>query len=130
MIQVPRELVRRCAAGLAGTPKWQRRPCASLKSLIYGLNTIWANFRFLQYRRGFLRPSVAVRELEGLRGLARRPAGSSPALRRLETLIRRDTDSHGLLVFQAALLIDKEVPERALADGRALALLREIARHR
>src|SRR5262245_41817974 len=130
MIQVPRELVRRCAAELADTPKWKRRPCSSLKMLIYGLNTIWANFPFLKYGRGFPQPSVAVRELEGLRDLARRPGGSSSALRRLETLIARDTDSYGLLLFQAALLIDKKAPERALIAGRALILLREIARHR
>lgn len=144
MIHVPRKLVRQCAtelataSKLAKTDRWKRRPCKSLKYLIVGLNSIDRDFRSIastvtrnisaaEYNYGFPQPSVAIRELEGLRGLAGRK-NPAAAIERLETLIERDRDSYHLLRFRAARLCDpKTVP--ALHDGRALVLLRDIARN-
>src|SRR4051812_24357305 len=126
MIKVPRELVRRSAAELSKLPRWKHRPCTCLKLLIYGLNTIFANLPLLKYNHGFPRPSVTFRELEGVRGLcrgAKSADGTSAVMARVEALISRDADSYGLLLFQAARVVDKGWPERAITDGRALQIL-------
>jgi hypothetical protein len=74
---------------------------------------------------------VTVRELEGVRGLCRRSQsadGPSALVARVDALIRRDADSYRLLRFQAAQRVDKDWPERAIADGRAMEILREVTR--
>jgi hypothetical protein len=131
MIQIPRDLVRGCAAELSKLPGWKRHPCTSLKDLIYGLNSILDRQPFLKYRHGFPNPSVAVRELERIRGLRERSEDAcdcTPLAKRIEILIIRDSDSYGLLLFQAGRLLEKKAPERAIIDGRALEFLREVAR--
>ena len=71
LIQVPRDLVRACAAELQHLPGWRGHPLRSIKGLIYGLNSIADNFELYRYRDGFPQPSIATRELKGVRGLAK-----------------------------------------------------------
>jgi len=74
-----------------------------------------------------------IRELEWIKGLCNRSVDGSDCTRlakRVENLIERDSDSYGLLLFQAGLLLENSAPERAIADSRALHFLREIARTR
>jgi hypothetical protein len=103
LIHVPRDLVRRSAAVLSKLPGWKRHQCRSLKELIYGLNSIFDGHWLLKYRHGFPQPSVTVRELERLHRLCQRSSKVRNIAARIEVLIKRDTDSYGLLLFQAAL---------------------------
>jgi hypothetical protein len=131
MIQIPRDLVRRSAAELSKLRGWKRHPCGSLKHLIYGLNSIVERQPLLEYRHGFPKPSVAVRDLERVHSLCKKSRDACDCTRlvkRIEVLITRDSDSYGLLLFQAGRLLEKNAPERAITDGRALELLREVAR--
>lgn len=131
LIHVPRELIRSCAAELSSFPEWKRRPCTSLKMLISGLNDIFHQHPLLKYRDCFPQPLVAVRELEGIRRLSQgsNKRGRDAVVKRMEELIRRDTDSYGSLLWEAARTIDNDVPERAYNDRTALdERLREIAR--
>src|SRR5207248_1723414 len=85
----------------------------------------------LKYRHGFPKPSVAIRELERIRSLCKGSLDTGDCFtlaKRIEVLIRRDSDSYGLLLFQAGRWLEKNIPERAVTDGRALELLREAAR--
>jgi hypothetical protein len=130
LIQVPRELVRDSARELAKSRGWKRHPCSSLKELIYGLNTIFDRYKLIKYRHGFPQPSVAARELERIHASCKHAERSRDCARlmaRMEVLKERDTDSYRLLLFQAALKIDKQAPEPAIIDGRAYALLHTLA---
>ena len=132
-ILVPGDLVCRSRSELSKLAGWKRHPRTSLKELIYGLNTIFDRHQFIKYRHSFPKPSVAVRELERIRALCKKAEKSrncAPVMERIEALTKRNTDSYGLLLFQAARTIDKREPERAINDGRARELLREVARIR
>lgn len=101
MIHVSRDLVCRCSEELAKTNRWKQRPCRSLVNLIYGLNSIArdirtasrdiripsGDIRTVSYNYGFPMPSVAVRDLKRLRGLALRRKNPEGVAKRLETLI-------------------------------------------
>lgn len=130
MIHVPRDLVLRCAGELSHLPGWRRRPLASTKRLICGLNSVFAAHDLFRYGHGFPRPSVTVRELERLQALCRTAArtGNCAAVRRrLDDLNERRSDTYGLLLFQAARVECPKNPLEAIQDGRAAKYLGELA---
>jgi hypothetical protein len=129
MIHVPRELVRRCASELSHLPGWQRHPFTSLKKLIYGLNSLFANHGLVLYGHGFPHPAVIIRELERFQSLCRTAAEigtCAPVLRRLDALRECGSDSYSLLIFQAALDLDPQMPARAAPDDRTKRYLEEL----
>jgi hypothetical protein len=98
---------------------WQEQPLRSLITLIYGLNTLYAALPLLSDRYGFPRPSVALKDLEGLQGLCRaalKTGRSDRLLARLQILERQEAPSYNLLLFQAATRLDPHRPARVIAD--------------
>jgi hypothetical protein len=111
---------------LSCLPAWKRKPCASLRKLICGLNTIHGMYRGFRYDKGLPQPSAPLRELRGLAALARRLArtGNLPLLRaRLAVLKRWDADSLASLAFQAALAMGQKHPTLAAKDPKVIAHL-------
>ena len=112
-------------------PGWKRHRIRSFADLIYGLNTIFANYSFSRYNAGFPRPSVAVRDLERIQTLSRRAQRTGnvhPVAGRLEALRLHDSDSYKLLTYQAARVIDPEHPSRVVQDPETDELLASLAR--
>ena len=119
MIDVPRDLIRSCAATLSRFPSWKKRPCASCKHLIYGLNGIVHNFKYYRYHNGFPRPAQAIRELEGIRSLAltaSRTGNTGPLLKRIQALRDRCAESYNMLVYRMAAIVLPSHPERAVIE--------------
>ena len=130
LIRVPRSLVELCAEELNHLPGWKTHPCSSLKELIYGLNTIEENFKFYRFRDGFPRPSEAVRELKGIRGLAStaaRTGNASPLCKRLKGLQERDTGGYRLILFRMASVVSPSHPEAAVIEPETENRLLQLA---
>lgn len=128
LIQVPRDLIRRCATVLSKCPSWKRRPCTSLKWLVQGLNGLFASHPLLKYRSGFPRPAQVKRELEGIRGWASK--GNTDRLAaRLDELAERQSDSVSLLLYQLGSELEPDNTERAASDPKTLKLLRNLAKN-
>lgn len=123
MYRVPAGVIHRSAQILSRSPRWKQKPCASLKALIYGLNTIHSMYPCLRHDFGLPQASVAVKEVVGIKTLceqAVRTGNHSPLKRRLAALKGRDTDSFAVLAFQAALAMGRKHPVAAARDGEVM----------
>lgn len=120
-----------CARAVKHLPGWKRHRLRSLADLIYGVNTICAEYPSFRYNAGFPQPSVAVRELKRIQALAvraQRTRNVHPLADRLEALKARKNDSYNLLAFQAARVLDPEHPSRMVQHPETDALLGSLAR--
>jgi hypothetical protein len=125
-ILVPRNVVRQSAEVLSHFPAWKKKPCASLKTLIYGLNTIHGMYPGFRYDTGLPQPSVPARQLMRLATICRQVArtGNMALLHaRLAVLKRQNTGSFALLAFQAALAMGHRHPTGATLDPEVIAHL-------
>ena len=127
LIQVPRDLIRECERVLSPMPGWRRHPLKSLKQLIYGLNGLYAWHQLFRYNHGLRRPSEVKRELEGILSWADK-GNSNRIAARLADLDETNRDSFNLILFQMALEIAPDHPERAVQDPETLIRLVDLSR--
>jgi len=108
-------------------PGWRRHPLKSLKQLIYGLNGLYAWHQLFRYNHGLRRPSEVKRELEGILSWADK-GNSNRIAARLADLDETNRDSFNLILFQMALEIAPDHPERAVQDPETLIRLVDLSR--
>lgn len=131
LVHVPRELVRQCAGLLSTFAAWKRRPCTSLKFLIYRLNSLFDAYPLARYWDGFPEPAKQIRELERLSHWCKRALQSGSTdqvVARLEDMQSRESDCFSLLLFQVALHRDPKRPERLVRDRATVEGLYAMAR--
>lgn len=125
-----RRIIRRATEILSRFPAWERKPCASLKALTYGLNTLWLMYPGLKYNTQLPRPSVPARQLSGIGALAARAARTGnldPLRNRLAALRSQDADAYALLAFQAAVHKGNGHPAGAARDPDVIEYLTDAA---